>query len=124
LVEGFGNPEAADGLPARGAAALALDFAAALATVLTDFVAAFLAAFFFFTSFFTSFFSSTLGASLAGATGAAGACAKTDVVKRKTKPMTNNAKRFILNYLLKFFDFAITYLQSAYHNDIHRVIIN
>lgn len=68
---------------------------------------AFFAAFFFFTSFFTSFFSSTLGASLAGATGAAGACAKTDVVKRKTKPMTNNAKRFILNYLLEFFDFVI-----------------
>jgi hypothetical protein len=45
-------------------------------------------------------------------------------VKRKTKPMTNNAKRFILNYLLEFFDFAITYSQSAYHNGIHRAIIN
>ena len=93
----------------------------------------FLAAFFFCLAFFleaffscTSFFSAALTSFAvgSGAGAAGGACAKTDVVKRKTKPMTNNAKRFILNYLLEFFDFAITYSQSAYHNGIHRAIIN
>ena len=68
-------------------------------------LAFFLEAFFSCASFFSVALTSFAVGSGAGAAG--GACAKTDVVKRKTKPMTNNAKRFILNYLLEFFDFDI-----------------
>jgi hypothetical protein len=65
-------------------------------------LAFFLAAAFFCAavSFSASFFSVALTSFAvgggSGAAGGVGACAKTDVVKRKTKPINNNAKRFIL----------------------------